>query len=582
MASISDIFRRKSNYLIVAILTILILSIYGQTGKYPFIAFDDDVYVYENPHVLQGLTLGGVAWSFTTFHGSNWHPLTWISHMADVQLFGMNAGWHHRMSLLLHLLNTVLLYLVVSQMSGGIWRSAFVAALFGIHPLHVESVAWIAERKDLLSTFFWILSMGAYLRYALRPSIGRYLPVAIFFALGLMCKPMVVTLPFVLLLMDWWPLRRMASQNPQNSGPYSLSTFSRLTLEKIPLLGLSAISCFVTFVAQSWEGAVQPFDYIPLGIRISNAFVSYVSYLWKMVWPSSLTVFYPHPAVAGFDLPVWEIVGAALLIVAFSLLAVWQRHRRPFLTMGWLWYLGTLIPVIGIVQVGNQGMADRYTYVTLVGIFIAVAWTIPSVVLSGRFRQLLFGILGGMVIMGLSALAWQQTAYWRDNVTLFSRSLAVTKNNWLAWNNLGFAYEKLDRPQRAITYYREAIRIKPDYADPWNNIGAIYIKSGEPEQAMVYFKEALKANPYHTKALNNLAAAYYELGQPEQAITYYRKVLQAKPDYAEAWYNLGLAYLQYGQLDQAISCLREALRINPDFKEALQKLYETQNPGKPH
>ncbi len=579
-----DMLRRKSNYLIVAILTILILSIYWQVGKYSFIAFDDDVYVYENPHVRRGLTLEGIGWSFTTFHGSNWHPLTWISHMADVELFGMNAGWHHWVSVLFHLLNTVLLYFVMWQMTGGIWRSAFVAALFGVHPLHVESVAWIAERKDLLSTLFWILTMGVYLRYARRPSLGRYLPVAILFALGLMCKPMVVTLPFVLLLMDWWPLRRMTSQDSQNSGspPYSLSTVFGLVLEKIPLLGLSAISCFVTFVAQSWEGAVQPLDYIPLGIRISNALVSYVSYLWKMVWPSSLTVFYPHPSVAQFGLPAREIVGAALLIGAFSLLAVWQRHRRPFLTMGWLWYLGTLIPVIGIVQVGNQGMADRYTYMTLVGIFIAVAWAVPSLVLSGRFRQLLVGILGGMVIMGLSALAWQQTAYWRDNVTLFSRSLAVTKNNWLAWNNLGFAYDKLNHTQRAITCYREAIRIKPDYADPWNNIGAIYIKSGQTEQAMVYFREALKANPYHTKALNNLAAAYYELGQPEQAITYYWKALQTKPDYAEGWYNLGLAYIQYGQLDQAVSCFREALRIKPDFKEALLKLYVTQNPGKPH
>ena len=579
-----DILRRKPNYLIVAILAILILSIYWQVGKYSFIAFDDDVYVYENPHVRKGLTLEGISWSFTTFHGSNWHPVTWISHMADVELFGIDAGWHHWMNVLFHLLNTVLLYLVLRQLTGELWRSAFVAALFGVHPLHVESVAWVAERKDLLSTLFWILTIGAYLKYARRPSIGRYLPVAILFALGLMCKPMVVTLPFVLLLMDWWPLRRVTSQDPQNFGspPYSLSTASRLILEKLPLLGLSAISCFVTFVAQSWEGAVQPFDYIPLGIRISNALVSYVSYLWKMVWPSSLTVFYPHPSVAQFGLPAREIVGAALLIGAFSLLAVWQRHRRPFLTMGWLWYLGTLIPVIGIVQVGNQGMADRYTYMTLVGIFIAVAWTVPSLILRGRFRQLLVGILGGMVIMGLSALAWQQTAYWRDNVRLFSRSLAVTKNNWLAWNNLGFAYDKLNHTQRAITCYREAIRIKPDYADPWNNIGAIYIKSGQTEHAMVYFREALKANPYHTKALNNLAAAYYELGQPEQAITYYRKALQTKPDYAEAWYNLGLAYIQYGQLDQAVSCFREALRIKPDFKEALQKLYVTENPGKPH
>jgi len=580
----SDTPRVKSDFLIIAILTILVLSIYWQVGKYPFIAFDDDVYVYENSHVRQGLTLKGIAWSFTTFHGSNWHPLTWISHMVDVELFGMNAGWHHRMSILLHLLNTVLLYLVMSKMTGGIWRSAFVAALFGVHPLHVESVAWIAERKDLLSTLFWILTMGVYLRYTRRPSLGRYLPVAIFFALGLMCKPMVVTLPFILLLMDWWPLRRMTLNNSQNFGSpsYSLSTFSGLILEKVLLLGFSAISCFVTFLAQSWEGAVQSFDYIPFGMRISNGFVSYVSYLWKMVWPSSLTVFYPHPATAQSGLPAWEITGAALLIGTFSLLAVWQRHCRPYLGMGWLWYLGTLIPVIGLVQVGNQAMADRYTYLPLIGIFTAVAWAIPSLFLKGRLRQLLLGVLGGMVIVALSSVAWHQTSYWRDDVTLFSRSLAVTKNNWLAWNNLGFAYDKLNRPQWAMTCYRNAIRIKSDYADAWSNIGAIYIKSGQPEQSIVYFREALKANPYYTKALNNLAAAYYELGQPEQAIMYYWKALQIKPDYAEAWYNLGLSYVQYGQPDRAVSCFREALRIKPDFKEALQKLSVTEHPGKRH
>ncbi len=577
-----EALRNKSNYLIIAVLTILILSIYWQIGKYPFVAFDDDVYVYENLHVRQGLTSEGIVWSFTTFHGSNWHPLTWISHMADVELFGMNPGWHHRVSVLLHLLNTVLLYFVMYQMTGGVWGSAFVAAFFGVHPLHVESVAWIAERKDLLSTLFWILTMGTYLRYARRPSLGRYLPVAIFFALGLMCKSMLVTLPLVLLLMDWWPLRRVISNNSRNSGSssFSLSTFSGLILEKVPLLGLSAISCFITFLAQSWEGAVQSFDYIPFGVRISNAFISYVSYLWNMVWPFSLTVFYPHPAIARSGLPAWEIVGVVLLIGAFSLLAVWQRHSRPFLIMGWLWYLGTLVPVIGLVQVGNQSMADRYTYMTLVGIFIAVVWTIPSIISRRRFRRLLLGVLGGTVVLAFSVIAYHQAGYWRDDVTLFSRSLAVTKNNWLAWNNLGVAYDKLNQPQWAITCYRNAIGIKPDYADAWSNIGAVHLKSSQPEQAIVYFREALKANPYYTKALNNLAAAFYELGQPEQAIMYYWKALQIKPDYAEAWYNLGLSYVQYGQPEQAVSCFREALRIKPDFKEALQKLNVTENLGK--
>jgi protein O-mannosyl-transferase len=616
MAPTSDMLRRKSSHLIVAGLTILILFIYWRVGEYSFIGFDDDTYVYENPHVRKGLTLEGILWSFTTFHASNWHPVTWISHMADVELFGIDVGGHHWMNVLFHLLNTVLLYLVMRQMTGEVWRSAFVAAFFGVHPLHVESVAWIAERKDLLSTLFWMLTMGVYLRYVRRPSLGRYLPVAIFFALGLMCKPMVVTLPFVLLLMDWWPLRRISPLDSQDirSRRYSLSAVFRLVWEKVPLLGLSAISCFITFLAQSRGGAVQSLDYIPVGMRISNAFVSYVAYLWKMVWPSSLAVFYPHPAMIQSGLPTWETAEAALLLGGFSLLAIWQRHYRPALAMGWLWYLGTLVPVIGLVQVGNQGMADRYTYVPLVGIFIAVAWAIPSLFLRGRFRQLLLGVLGGMVVVGLSAVSWHQTSYWRDSVTLFSRSLAVTENNWVTWNNLGAAYDKLGQPQQAIpcyreairikpdftmgwnnlglaygklgqlrqaiTCYQEAIRIKPDYADAWNNLGVAYGKLGQPGQAILYFKEALRAKPDYTEAWNNLGTAYYELGQPGQAMMYYRKALQTKPDSADAWYNLGLAHVQFGQFQQAISCFREALRIKPDFREARQSLDRAENLGK--
>jgi Flp pilus assembly protein TadD len=611
----SDMIHRKSNYLIVTGLTILILSIYWQVGEYSFVGFDDNAYVYENSHVRKGLTLEGIVWSFTTFHASNWHPLTWISHMTDVELFGIDAGWHHWMSVLLHLLNTLFLYLVMWRMTGAVWRSAFVAALFGVHPLHVESVAWIAERKDLLSTLFWILAMGVYVRYARRPSLARYLPVALFFVLGLMSKPMLVTLPFVLLLIDWWPLRRM-TLNSQDIGShgYSLSAVFRLAWEKVPLLGLSAISCVITFLAQSRGGAVQSLDYIPVGMRISNTFVSYVAYLWKMVWPSSLAVFYPHPAMIQSGLPTWEIAGAVLMLGGFSLFAMWQRHRLPALAMGWLWYLGTLVPVIGLVQVGNQGMADRYTYVPLVGIFIAVAWAIPYLFLKGRFRQLLVGALAGMVVVGLSVVARHQTTYWRDGVTLFSRSLTVTENNWVTWNNLGAAYDNLGQPQQAIAcyreatrikpnfamgwnnlglaygklgqfpqaiiYYQEAIRIKPDYADPWNNLGVAYGSLSQPGQAILYFKEALKAKPDYTEAWNNLGTAHYQLGQPGQAMMYYRKALETKPDSADAWYNLGLAHVRYGQLQQAISCFREALRIKPDFKEAQKSLDMAENLGK--
>ncbi len=577
---------RTPPYLVAVGLAILILSVYWQVGGYSFIAFDDDTYVYENPHVRKGLTQEGVSWSFTTFHGSNWHPVTWISHMVDVELFGINAGWHHRMNVLLHLLNTLLLYLVLWRMTGRLWQSGFVAALFGVHPLHVESVAWIAERKDLLSTFFWILTMGVYLRYIRRPSLERYLPVAMIFILGLMCKPMAVTLPFVLLLMDWWPLRRTTSLDSSNSRPwhYSLSAFSRLAWEKVPLLGLSAISCFITFLAQSRGGTVRSLDYVPLGLRISNAFVSYVSYLGQMVWPFSLAMFYPHPAsiAAQAGIPMWKIVGTALLLCGFSFLVMRQAQHRPYLLVGWLWYVGTLVPVIGLVQAGSQAMADRYTYVPLIGVFIAVAWGIPDLFSRGRFRNLALGVLGGAAVAALSVAAWNQVGYWRNNVTLFSRALAVTQDNWLAWNNLGLTYGDLGQPQKAIDHFREALRIRPGYADAWYNLALTYDKLGQSNQAIVCYREALRLKPDYTKAWNNLGIAYHELGQPEQAVTYYRKALQIQPDYVDAWYNLGLAYAEYGQLHQAITCFREALRIKPDFEEARHSLDAVEKPGKSH
>ena len=573
---------RLPQYLVAVALAILILSVYWRVGGYSFVAFDDDVYVYENPHVQKGLTLEGVSWSFTTFYASNWHPMTWISHMADVELFGTNAGWHHRMNVLFHLVNTLLLYLVLWQMTGGLWQSAFVAAIFGVHPLHVESVAWVAERKDVLSTLFLILTTGAYLRYVRRPDLGRYLPVAIFFALGLMCKPMLITLPFVLLLLDWWPLRRVTpigSPDPA-SHPFPLSKLSRLVWEKVPLFGLSAASCIVTFLAQTKGEVVQPLDYIPFGMRIFNAVVSCVTYLEKMVWPSSLAIFYPHAASTHAAIPMWEIAGAILLIGGLSFLAFWEGQRRPYITVGWLWYLGTLVPVIGLVQVGYQAMADRYTYVPLVGVFIAIAWGIPNLFSKIRFRNLALGVLGGAIVAVLSVAAWSQVSYWRNDVTLFSRALTVTQDNWLAWNNLGAAYDRLGQPEQAIVRYREALRIRPGYVDAWNNLGAAYHKLGQPQKAIIYYEEALRIKPDYTKAWNNLGAAYYQLGQPEQAIMYYRRALETNPDYADAWYNLGLAYAKNGQLHQAIDCFREALRIKPDFKEAQRRLDLAENPGK--
>jgi len=548
-------------YLVAAVLAILVLSVYWQVGQHAFINLDDNVYVYENPIVLRGLTWEGIGWAFTTFTESNWHPLTWLSHMLDVELFGTSAGWHHRMNVLYHLLNTILLFLVLWRMTGGIWQSAFVAALFGVHPLHVESVAWVAERKDVLSTLFWILTMGAYLRYARRPGIGRYLPVTAAFALGLMCKPMLVTLPFVLLLLDWWPL-----------GRFTQPVFFRLVWEKVPLLAMSAISSVITYLAQTKGGSHLLLEHVPLGFRISNALVSYVVYLGKTVWPVSLAVFYPHPASINVNVPVWEIAGAILLLCGLSVIALREGRRRPYLAVGWLWYLGTLVPVIGLVQVGVQAYADRYTYVPLIGVFIAVAWGIPSVLSGWDFRRLALGAFAWMLVVGFSISAWVQTGYWRNSVRLLSRAVAVTDRNWLAMNNLGVAYNSLGQYQQAIGYFREVLRIRPDYAKAWNNLGDSYTRVGQDQQAIDYFQKALQINPNFAEAWYNLGVIYGMLGQYQDAIESFQKSLRINPDIADAWNNMGAIYGNLGKYQQAIDCFTEALRINPDYVAARTNL----------
>jgi len=545
--------------LVIAGLSLLVLLVFGQVGRHPFINYDDDVYVYENPHVRGGLSKEGVSWAFTTFDAANWHPLTWISHMTDVQLFGLDAGWHHRVNVLFHLANTVLLFLVLWRMTGGLWQSAFVAALFAVHPLHVESVAWVAERKDVLSTLFWLLTMGAYLGYVRRPSVRRYLPVFVFFALGLMCKPMLVTLPFVLLLLDGWPLGRL-----------SVPTLGRRILEKTPLLGLSTVSCIITYVAQGRGKAISSLDVIPLGLRVSNALVSYVAYLWKAVWPAPLAIFYPHPATVGAGIPAWKISGAVLLLAGISFLALRERQRRPYLAAGWLWYLGTLVPVIGLVHVGGAAHADRYTYVPLVGVFIAVAWGISDSLSGWRWRRPVLWASGGAVVVALSAAAWIQAGYWRDNVTLYSHAVAVTEKNWMALTNLGAAYEESGKPQEAVICYQKALRIKPEYAHAWYNLGVASGKLGRVQESIGYYREVLRIDPTYVNAWYNLGLASAKQGQLQEAIGYFLETVRIKPGNALAWYNLGVAHARLGLIQEAIGYIRESLRMDPKYAKAWQ------------
>src|SRR5215831_11152218 len=406
-------------------------AVFGQTLTHDFVNFDDHVYVYENPLVIRGVSPEGIIGAFTHTHARNWHPLTTVSHMLDCQLYGLKAGGHHLTNVILHTISVVLLFLVLKQMTDGLWQSAFVATLFAIHPLHVESVAWIAERKDVLSAVFFMLTLAAYTRYARAPSAIRYLLVALLFALGLMSKPMLVTVPFLLLLLDYWPLSRIETHRSEVR-----RRLPTLLKEKIPFLALSTFSCIATLFAQ--RQGPSAIDQLPFLWRLENAFVTYVTYVWQMLWPARLAVFYPHP---NDRLPLLQVTGALALLVATSLVVISLRRTKPYLVTGWLWYLGMLVPVIGVVQVGEQAHADRYTYLPQIGLYIMIAWTVGDLLVeSTRLRRVLVGVIAAMAVASLGARAFGQTAYWKNSETLWNHALAVTGENDVAHNNLGFLF----------------------------------------------------------------------------------------------------------------------------------------------
>ena len=514
----------SKQYAVWFISLFLIIStafIYWPVTHHTFVNYDDQDYITENSHVQGGLSLDGMVWSLFTIHASNWHPLTWISHMLDVQLFGMDPGRHHLISLLFHIINTLLLFHVLKKSTGDIWPSALVAALFALHPLHVESVAWAAERKDVLSSFFWMLTMVAYIRYVERSSSLRYLLVLVFFALGLMAKPILVTLPFVLLLTDYWPLGRMIN----------ISAGFRSFFEKIPMLILSALSCAMTIYAQQGSGAIKQLEVYPFSIRIANAAVSYVTYMTKMIWPQNMTVFYPHP---GHTLSAWQVLYSTLIILTISSM-VWVCHRKyPHLLVGWLWYLGTLIPMIGLVQVGAQAFADRYTYVPLIGLFVMISWSIP-------LKRIRPAILIPIMVVLISALLLQsrsQVKHWRGDMALFKHMLKVTERNYKGHNGLGSALAKEGLFDQAVIHYEAAIRIKPDYDRAYNNLGVALLNTGGIHEAVFQFRQALKHNSTNAMAHNNLGVALMGLGKNEQAILHIKRAIALNPGYREARQNL--------------------------------------------
>jgi tetratricopeptide (TPR) repeat protein len=557
-SNITEKFQNNSITIIILFLLIWTLIVYSRGINNDFINLDDPSYVLENPHVVTGLNLENVQWAFTSTEKANWHPLTWISHMADAQLYGISPKGHHFTSILLHAVNTALLFLLLYRLTAAYWRSAFVAALFAAHPLHVESVAWVAERKDVLSTLFFLLVLLAYTRFVERPGAWRYAVTLTLFACGLMAKPMLVTLPCILILLDYWPLKRYPAKVP----------FSRLVVEKVPFFLLSAISAVITLHAQKEGGAVASIDLLPLGTRIANALLAYGSYIGKTFWPTGLVALYPMPG----HMPVWHAAGAALFLGAVTAFAWLKRRSMPFIPVGWFWFLGTLVPVIGLVQVGGQAMADRYTYIPHIGLFILIVWS--SVEFAGRMRlsKKFLGVLMAGVIAVLSALSWMQVAYWRNGITLFRHALEFTERNVLAQYHMGVALTERGRLEEAIRHYSQALEIEPGFALAHFGLGCNYMQRGETDKAVNEYEKAIQLEPGSAKVLYNLGLALFAQGKIEEAIARYSEALRMTPMDDNVHNNLGIALVKLGRTDEGVAHFSEALRINPRNEYARMNL----------
>ena len=502
--------------------------------------YDDGKYVTENPHVRHGLDAASLRWALTTTTASNWHPLTWLSHIADVSISGMQPAGHHRQSVILHALSAALLFLSLERLTGHTGRSAAAAVLFAVHPLRLESVAWVAERKDVLSGLLFMLVLWTYARYAADPRPRRMAAVAAVLALGLMAKPMLVTAPFVLLLLDAWPLGRTKTE-----------TWRRLAVEKAPLFAVSTASCLITLWAQRAH-AVRSLQEFPFGVRIENAIVAYAAYIGKTVWPAKLAVLYPHP---GTGLEAWKILVSLGVLGAITWLVFALRRSKPWLPVGWLWYAGMLVPVIGLVQVGQAGMADRYTYLPSVGLALMVCWSVPA---TTRIAA-----AAGAAALVLAAATWRQAGYWADSVSLFTRAIEVTRDNGIAHANLGLALYKRGDAASAIRHYQEAIRIFPRFVEARSNLGVAYADAGRFEDALAEYRRALELDPSDPDVYNNLGTAYYRAHRLDEALENFRQAVRLMPDHAGATYNLGTALAAKRRWPEAASALREAARLDP-------------------
>jgi tetratricopeptide (TPR) repeat protein len=557
--------------------------VYAPVRLHDFVDLDDGMYVSENPYVSRGLTVDGIMWALTTDHAANWHPLTWVSHMADVQLYGLSPGGHHLTNLLLHIANSLLLFGFFYRTTGATGRSAFVAAIFALHPLHVESVAWVAERKDVLSTLFWMLTLWAYTGYVRRPRANRYLLLLVCFALGLMAKPMLVTLPFVLLLLDVWPLRRATMSNVAAALRLARGTetgdpgndrvvVARLVREKVPLLVLAAAESVVTFLVQRSGTAFASLDKIPVHFRVANAAVSYVAYIGKALWPTRLAVLYPYPR----SLPAWWVLGSVVMLLGLTVLVIRAGRRYAYLPVGWFWYWGTLIPVIGLVQVGSQSMADRYMYVPLVGLLIMTAWGATELAAARSWSKVLLPTVAGTVLLACAIVSREQLQHWHDTVTLWEHTLEVTTANPFAHNNLGVALENKGKFKEAAAHYDAAARITSVYYQQSEavaiNLANAFLARGELSEAINGYSKALRINQTAADAHNGLGSALGQQGKLDEAISAFMEAVRLEPDDPKFRFNLAQVLAKKGRVAEAVEHLKRAVLLDPGNVRARREL----------
>jgi len=558
------------DFAVCVLLTILTGSAFWKITGFEFVNYDTYDYIRNNPMVTRGVSWEGIAWAFTTFHMSNWHPVSWLSHMLDVELFGLHPGGHHLMNLILHVGNTLLIYSTLRAMARGMGFSVLVAVFFAVHPIHVESVAWVAERKDCLSTLFGLLAIWFYVGYVQRRDAARYAVSLICFALGLMAKPMVVTLPFVLLLLDYWPLGRFATQaSGYNDGlPDAGEPLRRLIVEKVPFFMLTTAACIVTYLAQQQGGSVASLVYLPLAVRLLNVLAAYLDYVLKMIVPLGLAVFYPFPTA----IPLLKVFSAALLITCLSLMAVLKRRRYPWFPVGWFWFLGTLVPVIGIVQVGNQAMADRYMYLPSIGFFIVVVGWGTEV--ARRFERLrpIFLAVAVAAILTLTATTSYQLAVWRDSVSLFSHTLKITGDHPLVNYYLGAALADQGRQDAAMKQYMRVLAVDSTSELANLNMGVLYQRQGKHARAAEHYRQALATNPFSWKAHHNLGLAYMAASDTSGAMDHYHKALEIAPRAARVHNSLAVALLHVGNKTGAVHHLQKALAIDPGYLSARKNM----------